>query len=388
MFKIQTLNNISKNGLSRLPSANYSVANDVTDPDAILVRSADMHGKPLAASIKAIARAGAGVNNIPVAELSKRGVPVFNAPGANANAVKELVVAGMLIAARNLGDALAFVGSLGAQDDLHHRVEAEKKRFVGSELAGKTLGVVGLGAIGVKVANAAYALGMRVLGFDPHMTVDGAWALSSDVTKAGSLNELYAGSDYISFHVPLNDATRGIFGTAALELARPGVVLLNFAREGIVEPEVLKQGLASGRIGRYVTDFPSPDLLGEARVIGLPHLGASTGEAEENCALMVVDQLRDFLENGNVHNAVNFPNTRMSRTGSARLCIANQNRPNMIGQLSHVLGEAGVNIAQMHNASRGDIAYTLIDLDSAASQALIDSIGKIEGILSVRAIAH
>ncbi len=388
MFKIQTLNNISKNGLSRLPSAQYSVANDVAEPDAILVRSADMHGKPLAASIKAVARAGAGVNNIPVAEFSKRGVPVFNAPGANANAVKELVVAGMLIAARNLGDALAFVSGLNSSDDLHHRVEAEKKRFVGSELAGKTLGVIGLGAIGVKVANAAHALGMRVLGFDPHMTIDGAWALSSDVVKASSLNELYAASDYISFHVPLNDATRGIFGAAALELARPGVVLLNFAREGIIDPATLKQGLTDGRIGRYVTDFPNADLLGNARVVGLPHLGASTGEAEENCALMVVDQLRDFLENGTVHNAVNFPNTRMSRTGSARLCIANQNRPNMIGQLSHVLGEAGVNIAQMHNASRGDIAYTLIDLDSRASTSLIDAIGKIEGILSVRAIAH
>jgi len=227
---------------------------------------------------------------------------------------------------------------------------------------------------------------MRVLGFDPHMTVDGAWALSSDVAKAGSLNELYAGSDYISFHVPLNDATRGIFGAAALDIARRGVVLLNFAREGIVDQAVLKQGLESGRIGRYVTDFPSADLLGNARVIGLPHLGASTGEAEENCALMVVDQLRDFLENGNVHNSVNFPNTRMSRTGQARLCIANQNRPNMIGQLSHVLGEAGVNIAQMHNASRGDIAYTLIDLDSPASAALLEAIGKIDGILSVRAI--
>ena len=388
MFKVQTLNNISKNGLGRLPANLYKVANDVADADAILVRSADMHGKPLAASIKAVARAGAGVNNIPVAEFSKRGVPVFNAPGANANAVKELVVAGMLIAARNLNDALAFVGSLGAADDLHHKVEAEKKRFVGSELAGKTLGVVGLGAIGVKVANAAHALGMRVLGFDPHMTIDGAWALSSDVAKAGSLNELFAASDYITFHVPLNDATRGIFGAAALELVRPGVVLLNFAREGIVEGAALKQGLASGRIGRYVTDFPSAELLGNPHVIGLPHLGASTGEAEENCALMVVDQLRDFLENGNVHNAVNFPNTRMSRAGAARLCIANQNRPNMIGQLSHVLGEAGVNIAQMHNASRGDLAYTLIDLDSPASDALVTAIGKIDGILSVRAIAH
>jgi D-3-phosphoglycerate dehydrogenase len=387
MFKIQTLNNISRNGLDRLPANLYSVANDVAEPDALLVRSADLHGKPLAASIKAVARAGAGTNNIPVAEFSQRGVPVFNAPGANANAVKELVVAGMLIAARNLDSALAFVGGLGGGDHLHDKVEAEKKRFVGSELAGKTLGVVGLGAIGVKVANAARALGMRVLGFDPHMTIDGAWALSSEVAKAGSLNELYAASDYITFHVPLNDATRGVFGMAALDLVRPGTVVLNFAREGIVDAAALASGLASGRIGRYVTDFPSADLVGNARVIGLPHLGASTGEAEENCALMVVDQLREFLENGNVHNAVNFPNTRMARAGKARLCIANRNRPNMIGQLSHVLGEAGVNIAQMHNASRGDIAYTLIDLDSAASDALVAAIRGIEGILSVRAIS-
>ena len=387
MFKIQTLNNISKNGLTRLPNARYSVANEVAEPDAILVRSADMHAKPIASSVLAIARAGAGTNNIPVAELSKRGVPVFNAPGANANAVKELVVAGMLLAARNIADALAFVRDLSPQEDVHHRIEAEKKRFVGSELSGKTLGVVGLGAIGVKVANAAHALGMRVFGFDPHMTIEGAWQLDSSVSKAGSLNELIAASDYISFHVPLNDATRGIFGQSALAIARPDVVLLNFARDGIVDAVTLKQGLEDGRIGRYVSDFPSAELLGHPRVIGLPHLGASTGEAEENCALMVVDQLREYLETGNVHNAVNFPNTRMSRSGVARLCIANQNRPNMIGQLSHVLGEAAVNIAQMHNASRGDLAYTLIDLDQPATAALVSAIRAIDGILSVRVIA-
>jgi len=387
VFKIQTLNNISKNGLSRLPGASYSVANEVAEPDAILVRSADMHAKPIASSVLAIARAGAGTNNIPVGELSKRGVPVFNAPGANANAVKELVMAGMLLAARNIADALAFVRDLSPSEDIHHRIEAEKKRFVGSELSGKTLGVVGLGAIGVKVANAAHALGMRVFGFDPHMTIDGAWQLDSSVSKAGSLNELIAASDYISFHVPLNDATRGIFGPSALAIARPGVVLLNFARDGIVEAATLKQGLEDGRIGRYVSDFPSAELLGHQRVIGLPHLGASTGEAEENCALMVVDQLREYLETGNVHNAVNFPNTRMSRAGVARLCVANQNRPNMIGQLSHVLGEAAVNIAQMHNASRGDLAYTLIDLDQPATAALVSAIRAIDGILSVRVIA-
>jgi D-3-phosphoglycerate dehydrogenase len=278
------------------------------------------------------------------------------------------------------------VRDLETNDDLHHRVEAEKKRFVGSELSGKVLGVVGLGAIGVKVANAAYALGMRVLGFDPHMTVEGAWQLSSEVAKAGSLNELFAASDYISFHVPLNDRTRGIFGAQALASARQGVVLLNFAREGIVDPATLREGLASGRIGRYVSDFPDADLLGNPRVIALPHLGASTGEAEENCAVMVVDQLRDFLEHGNIRHSVNFPETRMARSGSARICVANQNRPNMIGQLSNVLGEAGVNIAQMHNASRADIAYTLVDVDSPVTASLVSAIDAIDGILSVRVI--
>ncbi len=388
MFKIQTLNNISRNGLDRLPANLYSVANEVAAPDAVLVRSADMHKAPIAASVKAIARAGAGTNNIPVAELSARGVPVFNAPGANANAVKELVVSGMLLAARNIADALGFVRGLDPSGDLHHKVEAEKKRFVGSELAGKTLGVVGLGAIGVKVANAAYALGMRVIGFDPHMTVDGAWQLSAEVAKAGSLNELFAASDYLTFHVPLNDKTRGVFGAQALEIVRPGIVLLNFAREGIVDAAALRKGLADGRIGRYVSDFPEADLLGDPRAIALPHLGASTGEAEENCALMVVDQLRDFLEHGNVRNAVNFPETRMARSGNARICVANSNRPNMIGQLSHVLGEAGVNIAQMHNASRGELAYSLIDVDSPVPDSLVSAIAAIDGILSVRVIGN
>jgi D-3-phosphoglycerate dehydrogenase len=386
MFRIQTLNNISRNGLDRLPANLYRVANDVADADAVLVRSADMHETPIAPSVKAVARAGAGVNNIPVAELSSRGIPVFNAPGANANAVKELVVAGMLLAARNLADALGFVRDLGSNDDLHRRVEAEKKRFVGSELSGKVLGVVGLGAIGVKVANAAYALGMRVLGFDPHMTVEGAWQLSSDVAKAGSLSELFAASDYITFHVPLNDRTRGIFGAAALASVRHGVVLLNFAREGVVDATTLREGLASGRVGRYVSDFPEADLLGNPRVIALPHLGASTGEAEENCAVMVVDQLRDFLEHGNIRHSVNFPETRMARSGTARICIANRNRPNMIGQLSHVLGDGGVNIAQMHNASRADLAYTLVDADSPVPDSLVAAISAIDGILSVRVI--
>ncbi|MCB1554973.1 MAG: 3-phosphoglycerate dehydrogenase [Xanthomonadales bacterium] len=386
MFKIQTLNNISRTGLSRLPPAQYTVSTELEHPDAVLVRSADMHGRPIPDSVLAVARAGAGTNNIPVADLSKRGVPVFNAPGANANAVKELVIAGMLLSARNLPEALGFVAGLGDHADPHHAVEAEKKRFVGSEIAGKTLGVIGLGAIGVRVANAAHALGMRVVGFDPHMTVEGAWQLSSDVIKAGSLNELFAASDYISFHVPLNDATRGLFSHASLGVLRRGAVLLNFSREGIIDASALREGLASGAVGRYVSDFPPIDLLGSGQVIAMPHLGASTAEAEENCAVMVVDQLRDFLENGNVQNSVNFPNTRMAREGVARLCIANENRPGMIGHLSQVLGEAGLNITQMHNASRGNLAYTLVDIDTPANQAALDRLSQVEGILSLRVV--
>ncbi|HET6545585.1 MAG TPA: phosphoglycerate dehydrogenase [Rhodanobacteraceae bacterium] len=388
MFRIQTLNSISRNGLDHLPAADYLVADDFAEPDAILLRSADLHDRTIAASVKAVARAGAGVNNIPVNTLSERGVPVFNAPGGNANAVKELVVAGLLLAARNIADALVFVHGLSADEDVHRRIEGAKKRFVGSELSGKTLGVVGLGAVGVKVANAAYALGMRVIGFDPHMTVDGAWQLASQVTKAGSLDGLYAACDYISFHVPLNAATCGLFGPQALDAVRPGVTLLNFSRAGIVDADALRQGLERRLISRYVTDFPDADLLGEPRVIGLPHLGASTGEAEENCALMAVDALRDFLEHGNVKNSVNFPATRMARAGTARICIANRNRPNMIGQLSHALGEAGLNIAQMHNASRGELAYSLLDVDSSVPGSLIGAISGIDGILSVRVIAN
>ena len=386
MFTIQTYNTISPNGLAELPPARYRVGPDVSEPDALLLRSADLHGIAMPASVKAVARAGAGTNNIPVAALSARGVPVFNAPGANANAVKELVVAGMLLAARNLPDALAFVRTLEPGGDMEGAIEAQKKRFVGSELGGRTLGVVGLGAIGIRVANAAHALGMRVVGFDPHMTVEGAWQLTADVTSAASLDALYAASDYLSFHVPLNEHTRGLFDARALAHARPGIVLLNFAREGIVDAATLRAGLADGRIGRYVSDFPQADLAGDARVIALPHLGASTGEAEENCAAMAARQLREFLEQGNVGSAVNFPHAAMPRGGRARLCVANRNQPNMIGQLSHVLGEAGVNIAQMHNASRGELAYNLIDLDGPVPAPLAGAIAAIEGILSVRLI--
>lgn len=386
MFKIKTLNNISQNGLKRLPPERYQIVEALDDADAVLVRSADMHAIDVPASVLAIARAGAGTNNIPIAAMSKRGVPVFNAPGANANAVKELVLAGMLLSARNIADALAFSATLPSEGG-EELMEKEKKRFVGSELIGRTLGVIGLGAIGVRVANAARALGMRVIGFDPHMTVEGAWALSSDVIKAGSMNEVYAASDFISFHVPLNDATRGSFSQASLEVVKPGVVLLNFSRDGILAHDAIKAGLADRRIGRYVTDFPKPDYQGNPRVIGLPHLGASTEEAEENCALMVVDQLREFLEHGNIINSVNFPTTRMHRAGKARICLANANRPNMIGQFSATLGAAGINIAQMHNASRGDHAYTLVDVDNDVGAEVAEQLRAIDGVLSVRVIA-
>lgn len=386
MYKIQTLNNISKTGLSRFPHGSYTVANDLKDPDVLLVRSADLHSLEIPASLKAVGRAGAGVNNIPVAEMSKRGIPVFNSPGANANAVKELVIAGMLMAARNLAEAFEFTETLKDVADAEKAMEREKARFAGTELSGRVLGVVGLGAIGVKVANAGRALGMRVFGFDPHMTVEGAWQLSSDVVKAGSLNELYAASDYVSFHVPLNDKTRNLFGDAALAAAKHGVVLLNFARDGIVDAAALKRGLVDGRIARYVSDFPKPELIGDDRVIGFPHLGASTAEAEENCAVMVVDQIRDYLESGEITNSVNFPGTRMARAGEARICLANRNVPNMIGQISQVLGNAGINIVQMHNASRGELAYNLVDVESVVGDSVVAQLAMIDGVLSVRVI--
>lgn len=387
MFKIRTYNKISVTGTSRLPHGEYEIGDKVEAPDAILVRSADLHSIPVNPELKAVARAGAGTNNVPVTELSKRGIVVFNAPGANANAVKELVLAGMLMAVRNLGEALQFVRGLDAADpELEHKVEDGKKRFVGTEVIGRTLGVVGLGAIGVRVANAAKGIGMRVIGFDPHMTVEGAWQLSSEVDKAGSLGEVLANSDFISLHVPLNAATRGTINAAALAGARDGLVLLNFAREGVVDEDAVIAALDSGKLGHYITDFPTPRTVAHPKVVSFPHLGASTAEAEENCAIMVADQLRDYLENGNVTNAVNFPSVRLARAGAQRLTVANRNVPNMIGQLSHVLGEAGVNIAQMHNASRGELAYNIMDLDQPLVADVVEKVKAIEGILAVRVL--
>ena len=384
-FNIQILNQISQNGLKRLPAERYKVGKDVAAPDAIMVRSADMHSIDIAKSVRAIGRAGAGTNNIPVKVMSARGVPVFNAPGANANAVKELVLAGMLLAARNIGGAMKFVTALDPQDPaMEKKVEDGKKNFAGFELAGHTLGVIGLGKIGCLVADAAIKLGMEVLGYDPEITVDAAWSLPSQVRKANSVSEVLKNADFVSMHVPLVDATRKMINAEMLAHVKPGAVLLNFSREGVVDEAAVLAALDAKGLAAYVCDFPSPKVNTHPRVIALPHLGASTGEAEENCAVMVADQLRDYLEHGNVQNAVNFPNVVMPRESNFRIAVANSNVPNMLGQISTALALAGLNIHNMMNKSKGEVAYTLVDVDSAVPKQVIDAIGKIEGVLAVR----
>ena len=386
-FQIQTLNNISARGLERLPVDRYTVAGKFDRPDAILVRSHDMHAMAIAASVKAIARAGTGTNNIPVAEMSRRGLPVFNAPGANANAVKELVLAALLISARNLVPALRFVSELPPDaQDFEARVEEGKKQFAGIELPYRLLGIVGLGAIGALVADTAFKLGMKVIGYDPEITVDAAWRLHSGVRKANSIEELLKQSDFVSLHVPLMPATRGLIDARRLAAMRPGSVLLNFARDAIVDEAAVVEALRAGRLKAYLSDFPSPALAGVAGAIALPHLGASTAEAEENCAVMVVEQLREFLENGAITNAVNFPNVEMARESDHRIGIANANVPNMLGQISTAMASAGLNIHNMVNKSRGEMAYTLVDVDSPVPQAAIDAIAAIDGVLSVRSV--
>jgi D-3-phosphoglycerate dehydrogenase len=385
-YRILTLNNISARGLERLPRDRYEVASGLERPDAILVRSADMHGLALPDSVRAVGRAGAGVNNIPVAELSRRGIPVFNSPGANANAVKELVLASLLLAARNICQAWAFARGLSGDDQaIDEAVEQGKKSFVGFELPGRTLGVVGLGAIGVEVANSAEALGMSVLGYDPQITVQRAWQLSASVEQALSLDDLFARSDAITVHVPLNAQTRRLVNEARLRLMKKGGVLLNFSRAGIVDDAAVVAELDAGRLHGYVCDFPTNLLKDHPRVVTLPHLGASTGEAEENCAIMVADQVRDFLENGNIRNSVNYPEAVLPRVpGTTRLAIANSNIPNMVGQISTCLAGARINIADLLNKSRGEYAYTLIDLDGTVGEEPLARIRAIEGVLSAR----
>jgi D-3-phosphoglycerate dehydrogenase len=384
-FEILVLNQISQNGLKRLPADRYKTSKDAARPDAIMVRSADMHKMDIPRSVRGIGRAGAGTNNIPVAAMSARGVPVFNAPGANANAVKELVVAGMLLAARNIGGAMKFVAALDPADpDMEKKVEDGKKNFAGFELAGHTLGVIGLGKIGCLVADVAIKLGMNVLGYDPEITVDAAWSLPSQVRKANSVNEVLKAANFISIHVPLVDATRNMINAEALVHVKHNAVLLNFSRDGVVDEAAVLAALDTRKLGTYVCDFPSPHVNTHPHVIALPHLGASTGEAEENCAIMVADQLRDFMEHGNVQNAVNFPNVSMPRESSFRIAVANSNVPNMLGQISTAMANAGLNIHNMVNKSRGNMAYTLVDVDSQVKQSVIDAIAGIEGVLAVR----
>ena len=382
-LEVLVLNPIAQVGLKRLPAERYSVVKESKAPDVILVRSQDMHGMAFGNSLKAVGRAGAGVNNIPVAELSKIGVPVFNAPGANANAVKELVVAGMLIAARNLAPALEFVRNLAA-NDLQKKVEAGKKAYAGVELPGHTLGVIGLGKIGSLVADAAIRLGMNVLGYDPEITVDAAWSLPSQVRKANSVDELLKASDFVTLHVPLIEKTRNLVNARNLKQMKQGAVLLNFSRDGVVEDAAVLKALAAKQLRCYVTDFPAAELLGRPGVVALPHLGASTSEAEDNCAVMVVDQVREFLAHGTMENAVNFPNAQMARESPYRLAIANANVPNMLARISQAMGDHKINIHNMLNKSRGEMAYTLVDVDSPVPDAVIENLCAIKGVLAVR----
>ena len=384
-ISVLVLNQISAGGLSRLPATGFRVGKDQTEPDAILLRSADLHSLAIPASVRAIARAGAGTNNIPVDAMSLRGVPVFNAPGANANAVKELVLLGMLLAARKVAPALRFVAALDVNSpDLEKLVEDGKKAFAGYELAGQTLGVIGLGKIGCLVADAAIRLGMNVLGFDPEITVDAAWSLPAQVRRAASVNDVLKKSQFVTLHVPLVEATRHLVNEANIGLMRPGSVLLNFSREGVVSDSAVLDSLEARHLGQYICDFPSAALHGQPQVVALPHLGASTREAEENCAVMVVDQLRDYLENGNISNAVNFPQVSMPRESAFRIAIANANVPNMLGQISTAMAQAGLNIHNMVNKSRGGMAYTLVDVDSPVTPEVQAGIAAIQGVLAVR----
>lgn len=385
MFKVLTLNNIAVEGLRRLPRERYEVASEMSHPDAVLLRSHNMHDMDIPESVVAIGRAGAGTNNIPIKAMSARGVPVFNAPGANANAVKELTIAAMIIGSRNLFCASDYVATLTATGDaLSKAVEAGKKQFVGFELPGKTLGVIGLGAIGVEVANAALALGMKVVGFDPAVTVRNAWQLSSGVEHVETLDQLFQHANFVTLHVPLVDATRNLVNADRLALMRDGGVLINFARDGIVDNDAAIAALDSGKLHSFVTDFPTPALIAHPKALALPHLGASTAEAEANCAVLVAENIKDFLENGNIRFSVNFPEARLPRLNSWRITVANANVPNMVGQISTCIANAGLNIEDLLNKSIGELAYTIVDVNAEPSQALLDEIQAIDGVLTLR----
>lgn len=385
MYKVLTLNNIAVEGLRHLPRERYEVASEIAHPDAILLRSHNMHDMDIPDTVAAIGRAGAGTNNIPCDEMAARGVPVFNAPGANANAVKELVIGGLLMGARNLASASEYVKTLEQKgDDLKKAVEAGKKQFVGFELPGKTLGVIGLGAIGVEVANAALDLGMKVVGYDPAITVRNAWQLSSGVEQEETLDQLFQHADFVTCHVPLIDATRKMVNADRIALMNEGAVLINFARGGIVDDAAAIAALDSGKLHAFVTDFPTPELIAHPKVTALPHLGASTGEAESNCAVMVAENIKDYLENGNIRHSVNFPAARMPRLDAWRITVSNANVPNMVGQISTCIANAGLNIEDLLNKSVGQVAYTIVDVNGEPSDSLLDELSKIEGVLTLR----
>lgn len=387
MHKILTLNNISVVGLEQLPRDRYEIASEIGHPDAILVRSFAMHDMEIPKTVKAIGRAGAGVNNIPVDKMSERGVPVFNAPGANANAVKELVIAGMLLASRNICQSWKYVQDLKAdKSEMNKLVEQGKKKYVGFELPGRTLGVIGLGAIGREVANVALSLGMNVVGFDPGITVQGAWKLSSSVAQASSVDDLLARSDYISFHVPLVESTKNLINAERIKSLKKNAVILNFARGGIVDDQAVLEALDAEKIYAYICDFPSPEINHHPRVIALPHLGASTVEAEDNCATMVANSIKEYLENGNIVNSVNFPEVYLNRAQGNRLCVVNANVPNMVGQISTAVAKANLNIGDLLNKSKNDVAYTLLDIDADIPDSVIQEIADIEGVMAVRKI--
>ena len=387
MFKIQTLNKIASIGLNELPRDSYEIASEILSPDGILVRSADMQAMELPASLKAIARAGAGVNNIPVDKCSKRGIVVFNTPGANANGVKELVIAAMLLSSRRIIPGIEWTRTLkGKGKEVGPLVEKGKKDFIGPEIKGKKLGVIGLGAIGVMVANDALALGMDVMGYDPYISVEAAWGLARTVRRATSLDQLLSQSDYITLHVPLVEATKGLLGRSQFAIMKKGVRIINLARGGLVKTADIKEALAAGTVSIYVSDFPDDELLDEKNVLTIPHLGASTPEAEDNCAVMAARQLRDFLVSGNVKNSVNFPRCEMPDLGRTRIVVGNANVPNMVGQITTVLAAEKINIIDMMNKSAGNLAYNIIDVDGEASDLLIDKIRKIEGVLMARLI--
>jgi len=387
MYKVLTLNNISVAGLEKLPRDGYEVASEIQNPDAIMLRSFKMHDMEIPETLQCVGRAGAGVNNIPVEAMSDKGIPVFNAPGANANAVKELVVSSMLLGARNICQAWDYTKHLEGDDStLNKKVEQGKKQYGGFELIGRTLGVVGLGAIGQQVANTATSLGMNVIGYDPGITVQGAWNLSSSVKQASSIDDLLSKVDFVTFHVPLIEATKNLINADRLKRMKKNVTILNFARGGIVDDEAVCQALDEGRIHAYITDFPSNLTQAHEKVIALPHLGASTIEAEDNCAIMVANQISDYLENGNIVNSVNFPDAVMPRTNSTRIAVTNKNVPNVVGQITTKLANAALNIVDLLNKSKNDFAYTLIDVEGDVNEGLIDDIQSIDGVLRVRAL--